>query len=78
MVKPKGGKTPEKKAPDWKQAYIDMRRIANHALDLADRCHGGHSYTSHRSTEAKACCEVRMQIDDMKKEYVKVSTPIQV
>lgn len=73
MAKPK--ETPKK--VDWKKAYIDMRQIASHALDLADRCHGGHSYTSARSTQAKVCCEVKMQIDDMKKEYVKVSGPIQ-
>ena len=64
------------KKPDFEKAYIEMRRIAVHAIDLADRCHGGHSYTSLRSAESKKCCEVRVQIDDVKAEYVKVSGPI--
>ena len=74
MAKPKAKET---KKVDWKKAYIEMRRIASHALDLADRCHGGHSYTTLRSTAAKVCCEVRLQIHEMREEYVKVSGPIE-
>lgn len=71
MAVPK--KRPKAEKTDFKKAYLEMRRIALHAIELADRCHGGHSYTSLRSTEAKKCCEVRMQVDDIKAEYTKVS-----
>lgn len=76
MAVPK--KRPKSEKIDFKKAYIEMCRIATHAIDLADRCHGGHSYTSLRSTEAKKCCEVRMQVDDIKVEYTKVSGGILV
>lgn len=74
MATPK--KRPKAEKIDFKKAYIEMRRIATHAIDLADRCHGGHSYASLRSIEAKKCCEVRMQLDDVKVEYTKVSEGI--
>ena len=55
-----------------KKAYEKMRSLAHQALSMADRCHGGHSYESIRSTEAGKCCEARMEVDDLKKEYLKV------
>jgi len=56
-----------------KKAYEKMRSLAHQALSMADRCHGGHSYESMRSTAANKCCEARMEVDDLKKEYVKLA-----
>ena len=56
-----------------KAALKEMRKLALEAIEIADRCHGGHSYTSIRSEEEGKCCEVRMQVDELKKEYVKQS-----
>lgn len=61
---------------ELKKAYEKMRSIAIEAIDLADRCHGGHSYASIRSTERKKCCEVRMQVDDLKLEVTKLSQSV--
>lgn len=58
---------------EWEKAFIKMRSVAREAIEVADRCHGGHSYESLRSTAAKKCCEVRMQVDDLKLEFVKLS-----
>lgn len=52
---------------------LEMRILAHEALDLADRCHGGHGYQSIRSTELKKCCEIRMQVDDLKFEFIRLS-----
>lgn len=51
----------------------EMRILAHEALDLAERSHGGHGYQSLRSTAAQKCCEVRMLIDDLKLEFIKLS-----
>jgi hypothetical protein len=54
-----------------------MRILAHEALDLADRCHGGHTYMSPRSQEAGKCCEARMALDDLKLEFIKLSDKLQ-
>lgn len=56
-----------------KAALKEMRKLAHSAIDLADRCHGGHSYESGRSQKEKKCCEVRIQVDEIKAEFVKQS-----
>lgn len=58
---------------EWEKAFVKMRSVAREAIEIADRCHGGHSYESLRSTAGKKCCEVRMQVDDLKLEFVKLS-----
>jgi len=58
---------------EWKKAYEKMRSVAREALEIADRCHGGHSWESIRSTAAHKCCEVRMQVNDLKLEFTKLS-----
>ena len=55
------------------EALKAVRRVASEALDLADRCHGGHSYESLGSQQAKKCCEARMQVDDLKFVFRKLA-----
>jgi hypothetical protein len=54
---------------ELRESLKKMRRLAHEALDLADRCHGGHSYESMRSRMAQKCCDVRIQVDDLKALY---------
>ncbi len=58
---------------ELKAALKEMRKLAAEAIRIASDCHGGHSYTSIRSDEEGKCCEVRMMVDELKKEYVKQS-----
>lgn len=58
---------------ELKAALKEMRTLACDAIRIANDCHGGHSYTSIRSEEEGKCCEVRMQVDELKNEYVKQS-----
>lgn len=61
---------------ELRQALKNMRKLALRAIEIADRCHGGHSYQSLGSDAARKCCEARMEVDDMKKEYTKQSDMI--
>jgi hypothetical protein len=61
------------KVKDALQELRNMRILAHEALDLADRCHGGHTYMSPRSQQAGKCCEARMALDDLKLEFIKLS-----
>lgn len=58
---------------ELKKDLARMRSLAYEAIDLADRCHGGHSYESLGSTQAHKCCQARMEIDGMKTRLVKLT-----
>lgn len=58
---------------DAEEALKRMRILASTAIDLADRCHGGHSYQSLGSREEGKCCEVRSRVDELKREFVELS-----
>ena len=50
----------------------EMRRLASEAIRIANDCHGGHSYTSIRSDDEGKCCEVRMQVDELRDNYLEL------
>jgi len=57
---------------EMKKNLARMRSLATEAIDLLDRCHGGHSYESLGSTQAGKCCQARMDIDEMKKRLAQL------